>query len=384
LATSHLKLENVCSLLTPTGRGAVAVIALTGKTSTEVLEQAFAPVSGKPFSFHAKRNLVYGTWKPTDEDIMVCRTGNQCFEIHCHGGNTASAAIIEHLAENGIRLIEADSYREQEIGPWKASSLAALTKATTPRTAKLLLKQTNLLPPAIDNLIQEIESGNGDRSATTIRQMLEWAPFGFHLTQPRVVVLCGQPNVGKSSLVNAIVGFQRAIVHDQAGTTRDVLTQQTAINGFPVALKDTAGLRSETDQAIDEIEAIGIKKALEQIESSDLTICVFDASLPWNPRDQELVETLTPSLIVHNKIDIAVKPNETNLVRPDGLQVSANTGEGIAALIQSIGQLIVPSFPKENSVYPISNQQTNRLREVLRLLEDHDYPKAVQMLRDTV
>ena len=151
-----------------------------------------------------------------------------------------------------------------------------------------------------------------------------------------------------------------------------------------VSLKDTAGLRSETDQAIDEIEAIGIKKALEQIESSDLTICVFDASLPWNPRDQELVETLTPSLIVHNKIDIAVKPNETNLVRPDGLQVSANTGEGIAALIQSIGQLIVPSFPKENSVYPISNQQTNRLREVLRLLEDHDYPKAVQMLRDTV
>ena len=122
-------------------------------------------------------------------------------------------------------------------------------------------------------------------SSTHIQSMLKWSKFGRHLTTPRTVVLCGQPNVGKSSLVNAMSGFQRAIVHDIAGTTRDVVSQALAINGWPVTVKDTAGLRNSDNP----IEIQGIAQAKAEILNSDLTICVFDANEPRQSESAEIV-----------------------------------------------------------------------------------------------
>ena len=117
---------------------------------------------------------------------------------------------------------------------------------------QVLQNQTSLL----SKLSDQIQSNQVPSAITGIEQSLALAEFGLNLTRPRSIVLCGHPNVGKSSLINALAGFQPAIVNPQAGTTRDVLSQSTAIDGWPVDLKDTAGLRISQDQ----VEAMGIEK----------------------------------------------------------------------------------------------------------------------------
>ena len=190
--------------------------------------------------------------------------------------------------------------------------------------------------------------------------MLAWSELSIHLTNPRTIVLCGQPNVGKSSLVNAIVGFQRAIVHSVAGTTRDVVSQLTAIDGWPVELKDTAGLRDSSDS----IEAIGIEKAKAQIESADLRICVFDFSSPWGESDQQLLETIKPELIVHNKVDLP-----SNDERPDGIETSAETGVGIQKLIAETGKLLTPALPHTGEAVLVSQDQVNCFQQAIAILD---------------
>ena len=121
------------------------------------------------------------------------------------------------------------------------------------------------------------------------------------------MVLAGRPNVGKSSLMNALAGHGRSIVHHAPGTTRDAVTLTTAIDGWPVELCDTAGLRP----AGDALESAGIERAQERLARADLVVLVCDQSMPWSAEDQALLDQWPEAVLVHNKCDLALRGNQT-------------------------------------------------------------------------
>lgn len=360
--------QTICAQLTPNGRGAIAVIALAGPNSTETLDLVFQPANGKLYSQLDTRSIVYGTWPSTGEDLVVFRRAADQYEIHCHGGRCASSAIIESLSAKGIKELSAAEYSRMLDDDWAVSTQFALSNTMTRRTAELVLNQCQLLPAAIHDIESLVQQQQTSLAIEKIEAMIAWANFGIHLTKPRTIVLCGRPNVGKSSLINALVGFQRAIVHDVAGTTRDVVSQSTAIDGWPVELKDTAGLREATDS----IEAIGVEKAKSQIASADLVVAVFDLSSPWTRDNEDLIRDTKPHVIVFNKSDIANDDTNTpdggNGKHPAGITTSVKTGDGIQELVKRLGAELVPALPNGDQPFPVSETQQKKLNEILEWL----------------
>ena len=157
---------------------------------------------------------------------------------------------------------------------------------------------------AIEQIEASIHAGNAQAARQPIEALLAHAATGLHLTRPWQVVVAGRPNVGKSSLINAIAGYQRAIVHSTPGTTRDVVSVQTAMDGWPVEISDTAGLRETRE----EIEQTGINLARQKILAADLVVLVFDNSLPWSDQDQALVDSYPTALCAYNKGDLPRAP----------------------------------------------------------------------------
>jgi tRNA modification GTPase len=176
----------------------------------------------------------------------------------------------------------------------------------------------------------------------------------LHPSRPWQVVVAGQPNVGKSSLVNAIAGYQRAIVHSTPGTTRDIVSVQTAMDGWPVEISDTAGLR-ETDE---EIERAGLELARQKILTADLVVLVFDNSLPWSMHNQTFVEAYPAGLLVYNKSDLPRAPGP----RPSGLELSAMQSAGIDGLCHEIAGRLVPHPPPPGAAVPFETGQIEQIR----------------------
>jgi len=371
--------SNVCSQITPIGRGAVAVIAVHGELAETAIDECLQTPNGNPLSSRKYQDVAYGIWKSTGEDLVVSKRGEKYFEIHCHGGTTASQAVIGSLNAKGFAEISAAEFSAQFQDFWSVSTQLALTQATTPKTASLLLRLVTQLPNQIQQIRNLLTSNEWNVAATQIQSMLKWSKFGRHLTTPRTVVLCGQPNVGKSSLVNAMSGFQRAIVHDIAGTTRDVVSQALAINGWPVTVKDTAGLRNSDNP----IEIQGIAQAKAEILNSDLTICVFDANEPRQSESAEIVTQTKPDLVVFNKIDL-LSPNRPVHPISTGhlptIQTSVKTKKGIRELIEIIGTQLVPELPGETQAYPVTAEQHQRLEETLDCLNQKSPPPLNQAL----
>ncbi|MCA9225633.1 MAG: 50S ribosome-binding GTPase, partial [Planctomycetales bacterium] len=190
--------------------------------------------------------------------------------------------------------------------------------------------------------------------------------IGRHLTSPWKVVLAGFPNVGKSLLMNRLLGYERSIVFDQAGTTRDVLSGRTAFDGWPVELLDTAGLRISDDS----IELAGVERARRQLMAADLIVLVADARDPMTEarlRDELGLEPLSlrqPFLFVANKSDLlAGTPPVPNSVADDVLLVSALTGEGVSQLMAAIVRRLVPVQLAAGDALPFTPAQGHQLAE---------------------
>jgi tRNA modification GTPase len=308
------------------------------------------------------------------------RQADDQFEIHCHGGNSASRAIIQSLVSLGAIEVSAAQLRTtltQDV--WSVSVEQAVSRTVTAETSRIALRQLQLLPLAIREIINSLNSAPLDSTVARARERLEtildWQDFGISLTQPRSIVFCGKPNVGKSSLVNAIVGFQRVIVHEVAGTTRDVVTQQTAIAGWPVELKDTAGIRESTQR----IEAAGIEKAKQEIADASLRVCVFEHRLPWTDEDELLLREVKPELVVYNKADLGapdLRGHEGRWARPPGILTAAPENEtlrqGIAGLIEKLGALMVPRLPPAAQPIPLCKSHCDALVKALESLNNID------------
>jgi tRNA modification GTPase len=324
------------------------MIVVEGPKALPAIGCCFQPASGQPVARLSMGRIVFGHWRgDTGEEVVVCRRGNERVEINCHGGQAAARAILSDLAEYGCGEIDWQAWvAAYETSPVRVAARIALAHARTERTAAILLDQyAGALEAELQNIDAAVGAGQAGEAAARIDRLLALGPLGLHLTEPWRVVLAGRPNVGKSSLINALAGFRRAIVSHEPGTTRDVVTVATAMEGWPVELADTAGLR----EASEELESAGIELARGRVAAADLVLLVCDLSLPWSSADDELHRALQNGLLVHNKADLSGGPVDD---RPPGLVTSALTGEGIAELVQAIALRLVPSPPAGGAAVP--------------------------------
>ena len=363
------------AVLTPAGRGAIASLMVDGAIEQVDWDRLFSAANQRPLAEQAVGRICLGHWGdgqdglPT-EQIVVCRIGFERIELHCHGGSAAVDRILQDLADAGVSRCEWTELIETKDGAgarparrFEIEVAKGLAAATTWRTAEVLLdQQAGVLGQALHRL----ETVGWEQAEAMLSELLEWSGLGRQLEKPPTVALVGAPNVGKSSLLNALLGFGRAIVWDEPGTTRDVISGHTALEGWPLRLVDTAGLR-ETD---DEIEAVGVEYARRELDAADLVVLVVDRSQVVDDGCRSLMNELGDGLVVANKSDL---PDATGGALPQqALAVSALTRDGVDRLASAILGRLVPEVPEPGTAVPVSSRMVECLEAARRAIAASD------------
>lgn len=377
---SHREPKFLAALLTPRGRGAVATVQIVAEQ--ESLDRLpFSAVNTKPLSLQPLNRIVFGRWGDVvGEDVVVCRQAKDVVEVHCHGGDVAVDRILGDLESSGCRIVG-----WQELARCRTSVLAAeldeaVSNALTLKAADFLLAQRNgCFAEALASI--ETQLTDSDDHVAIVEEldaMLAWSDFGNHLTEPWKVVLAGRPNVGKSSLINALVGYARAIVSEVPGTTRDLVTAETAFDGWPVRLIDTAGQRESNDS----IESIGIELARRELEAADCAAILLDVSQPIDAFDRELMNAAPAPdcIVVAHKCDLAVHPAAE--IPGNAIRVSSIDSIGIRDLTNSIVNRLVPRTPSIDTALPVTARQTRCLLAIRDAVADGRIGVARQVLAD--
>jgi tRNA modification GTPase len=255
-----------------------------------------------------------------------------------------------------------------------AEAQVDLARAPTVRTAEILLEQAE---GALENDLRRLLQRLDDPSTALdlLDALIRRAEPGLRLVNGWRVVLAGRPNVGKSRLLNALAGFERAIVDPSPGTTRDVVSIRTAFDGWPVELADTAGLRPARDA--DLVEASGIALARTHQKEADLVLVVLDRSEPLTDTDRAILATHRLGLVVANKADL---PAAWEAGDSGFLSISAERGDGIEGLVEAMARRLVPDPPPPGSGVPFRPSHGRRLEEIHQVLIARDVPSAQQLL----
>lgn len=329
------------SRLTPAGRGAVASLAVEGPGAAAALA-AEVRLRGAAAEQLPLWRPTLGRLGPDGEEIVVVRRGEGQFTIDCHGGPVPVEYCIERLIGRGGRTIPWDQWIARHVDtPVQAEALMALIQARTERCAAVLLDQ---YAGAFARAVDEIEKLIDPEPAEAIRRCDEIAGrarFSRHLTQPWRVALIGRPNAGKSSLLNAMAGFSRAIVHAAPGTTRDLVTIETSFDGWPVELCDTAGIRASADS----IEQAGVALAEAASLSADVVVLVLDGSRSALVEEARLIDRRPDAVCVLNKCDLPPSSQPPWVSRSHPVLVSAREAIGIDQLTAEIVRRFGPPPP---------------------------------------
>ena len=366
------------AVLTPPGRGAVATLSVTGRQAAHLVASRFRAASGRPLDELPLDRIAFGRWAAAEaqgEEVVVARRTETDVEIHCHGGRLAAGAIVEGLCAAGAREVSwQQAAVRREAGGVEAEARQALAAARTERTAAVLLDQwRGALRQSLEHAVQGLQRGTTAEAAAVLDSLERWGSLGLHLTEPWRVVLTGRPNVGKSSLLNALVGFERCLVHAAPGTTRDVVTAWTALDGWPVELADTAGWRAGGDA----LEEAGLQWAAEQMCRADLVVLVSDLSTDWNREDDALWTAWPGAMMVHNKCDL---PASASPKRPPGMAVSAVRAGGVEPLIRGLVQRLVPEPPSPGTAVPFTEFQIDVIRSARTALAAGNGRQAATLL----
>ncbi len=353
---------SVCTILTSSGRSAVAVIGIYGDHSSSAIDRCFAAATSRPLALNEIR---YGDWhgplaNSCRESVVLLMRSERHFEIHCHGGIAAVDRIVADLASVGLTPVEHDHWEQWQKTPTVIREATdVLNRCTTTRTAAIALTQVR---GALQNWITQWTQFFSSRESVVpldpfrheLDTMLSYAPVSTRLSEPFRVVLYGRPNVGKSSLVNAIVGYCRSITTPIAGTTRDVLHAETVIDGLPIQLSDTAGIHETSN----EIEREGILRAMQEFKGADLVLAVYAPDAPDAP-DALGTPSSAEVLQIYNKSDLSDLPVPSSF-----LPTVATTGAGIADLLEAISGKLTANFPPPDVPLAMNKRQESILREL--------------------
>ncbi len=380
----------LASRLTAQLPAAIATIAVTGVAAVQFVQQIVhidttALLVGR---------IHYGLWpmlNGNSEQVVLCRTDEVTVEVHCHGGQAVCQAILADLQLAGCQVLPADEWTVWHsrvrsptafsICPLQQAAEQDLLLAQSERAAAILLDQVNgALRDALERLLAELARGQVDTVLWELTQMLARSRLGLRLVTPWQMVLAGPPNVGKSSLSNGLAGQARAIVHHEPGTTRDWLQTLTALDGWPVALTDTAGIRLATDR----IEAEGVARARQRMAEADLVLIVVDGTVGWTATHAEILAAAqaseTERFIVWNKGDLAMPPPSL-LASTPVIVTSAVESPGIDALIVKLAHWICPCPPQVGEATPFRQSQVVALSAARHALLDGELHEAITHLQ---
>ncbi|MEI6169086.1 MAG: tRNA uridine-5-carboxymethylaminomethyl(34) synthesis GTPase MnmE [bacterium] len=367
--------DTIAAIATAPGEGAIAIVRLTGPASLEIADRVFRG-KGRPPSRRAAQTFVHGTLVSEngviDEVILLIYraphsyTREDSVEFQGHGGSAAAKRILRTMLEAGARMAEPGEFTKRaflsgRIDLLQAEAVLDLIRARSDRAADAALEQlSGSLSKAFEQLYDDTLALAANLEATLdfsedelpasvmqeviarrqhvdaeFKRLLDSWDEGHLLREGALVVISGKPNVGKSTLLNALVGKNRAIVTPIAGTTRDTIEEHVVINGFTVRIVDTAGLR-ETPC---EIEKEGVSRAISAISGSDCNIYVIDGTLELDDQDESNLSLLNPSktIIAINKCDShGLLTTTARLTNKSDMLISAKNGIGIEALKQAI------------------------------------------------
>lgn len=350
------------TVLTAPGVGAVAVIevAFDDPNKANSVFHAFFAGPSRTLATTSVGRIVYGRW--SGEDVILVRTAESRWEIHCHGGAIAVDRILADLRDANVGV---DKRRQQtgieESGAVRVAVLQTLQQCRTSKTAGLALAQLDgRLQRLLDNAQSDIEA-----LRDSARQHIQrWKNLADHLARPWRVAIVGSPNVGKSSLLNALAGLDRSIVSSTPGTTRDLVEVNIVVDGWTFQLVDTAGVR---DSAVSPLERIGIEQSLISLQNCDLVCVVIDVT------DRQLQPSLLKPLC-QLKVPVSILYNKSDLKHDDGtsflapdlkdmpitelkvaavFSVSALTGAGLPEFLQWLVRTLIPEEPDAETALPI-------------------------------
>ncbi len=380
--------DTIVAISTPPGISGIGIVRLSGPEALAIADRVFSPADPrKRPSAQATYTLLYGRVvdgeEVVDEALLTVMraprtyTTQDVVEINCHGGIVPLRRTLESCLREGARLADPGEFTRRafyfgRIDLAQAEAAADLINAQTTEAAQAAVQQlagglsdkVEALRTGLTSLLAHLEAqidfGEDDIEALSaeeiaarlrsllghVRALLDTAEQGKLLRQGARVALVGRPNVGKSSLMNALLGEERMIVTPIPGTTRDTVAESISIHGVPVVLVDTAGLREVTD----EVEQAGVDRARQALEEADLVLLVLDRSVPLTEEDETLLEGVGErTIVVVNKCDLmgawsmgrgkeTACTSETPV--PLGVEVSALTHDGLDRLREAIAEKI--------------------------------------------
>jgi tRNA modification GTPase len=415
--------DTICAIATPSGEGGIGIIRLSGEKAIEIASGVVQLTSGRSLSEVASHTLCHADivsappeslLKPgpastsIDEALTVVMraphsyTAEDVVEIHCHGGPFVLQYLCEALVANGARPAQPGEFTKRaflngKLDLTQAEAVLDTIRAKTATSLRLaqeqlrgsLSREVDRIRQRLIHLLAHVEAAIDftEEGITFIREqellqgvastleelsrLVETYQEGRILREGITAAIVGRPNVGKSSLLNALLRTDRAIVTPLPGTTRDVLEETLNIRGIPVRLLDTAGLRETTDVA----EQEGVRRSRAAMEQAELLLVLLDGSVPLEPEDRALVLpgcNKKVALII-NKTDLptAISPDELQAMRQAvpadaTVWISAQTGAGLDDLRDTIRNLVLrPGFePGETAVVTALRHRTGLVKAI--------------------
>ena len=367
--------ETIAAIATAVGAGGIAIVRVSGDRAEAILKRLFVP-AGRRDTFESHR-LMYGRAVDADgatlDEVMAVLmrapatyTREDVAEIHCHGGGASAGAVLGRALELGARMAQPGEFTKRaflngRIDLARAEAVMQLIGANGEAAARASVRQLEggvsgfvraasnrltgvlaLIEASTDFPDEVEEEETAEQVAAALRALIAELREKSDARSARVlregasIVLAGRPNVGKSSLMNALLNQERAIVTDIPGTTRDVLTERILLGGVAAELSDTAGQRSTADP----IERIGVDRARRAAQTADVVLIVLDAALPMDDSDAELVKSADDrAIICLNKSDLDTVLTAQQLRSMTDamiLEISAQTGQGLSDLMAEL------------------------------------------------
>ena len=409
--------DTIAAIATAMSASGIGIIRISGDDSMEIISKVYRSKGGKKQIKEAESHkihygFIYDGEEVVDEVlVMIMRgphtyTGEDTVEIDCHGGVYAMKRVLETVLKNGAVIAEPGEFTKRAFlnGRLDLSQAEAVMDVIQAKNSMALKSSVEQLKGSVQRAVKEIrarllhqiayiETALDDpehfdltdypqelqkiveKESENISELLKTADDGRMIQEGIKTVILGKPNAGKSSLLNFLVGEDRAIVTEIAGTTRDILEEYISLNGITLRVIDTAGIR-ETE---DVVEKIGVGKAKQMAENADLILYVVDSSLPLDDNDREIMELLSgrKSIVIYNKTDLEAAVDIEELKEKTGspvIPVSVVEETGISQLEDEIKRMFFHGELSFNDEVYITNARhkaaLEESKESLKLVMD--------------